>query len=126
MRRVPARLLSHGSLLCQHPHRVGVEGRLGYVEGQLAQCPGVTRALIQLLIAERSFLPSWPVKRASLIRSTSWPSRFWSTLSRLKIFGSTPVSDWLVFMIESIALSISSPMPALFACAASESQRAPS
>ena len=38
---------------------------------------------------------------------------------RLKIFGRTPVSDALVFMIASIALSISSPMPALLACAAS-------
>ena len=36
-----------GSLPRQHPHRVGVEGRLGYVERQLAQRPGVTRALVQ-------------------------------------------------------------------------------
>src|SRR6266545_555215 len=58
------------------------------------------------------------------MRSTSSPRRRWSTLSRLKIFGSTPVRALLVRMTASIAVSMSSPMPSALAFADRYDQRA--
>src|SRR6266545_3261264 len=58
------------------------------------------------------------------MRSTSSPRRRWSTLSRLKIFGSTPVRALLERITASIAVSMRSPMPSAFALEDRYDQRA--
>src|SRR6266508_4687936 len=58
------------------------------------------------------------------MRSTSSPRRRWSTLSRLKIFGSTPVSALLERITASIAASMSAPTPSALALVDRCDQRA--